>query len=643
MDLIFLWTSLMKGNDTKGVSLSGKYDVELNLDDDDNYLVISDRFDCERTFWGDENQDCFAIVGENGAGKTKLVNEIMHAVQEGRWGFPNKDDYFIIFEDIESYNLYYICTKHFDDIKINNKVKRNIEKIVDSEELLNKFPIAYFHNALGENDYNARNRCTYDFSLGYLIKNYREKTYQMKYDDLNRDAVVNYFRNEEFRIAAFIYDYTLKDDVKIDFPVPQKIYIEIADASYNEQYVLGRAKGLRVNRGEEEELSEQIEQFRLGVDNIKKVYGIDWTSYVIRNLIYNLFKELCIPATVPTKITYEHEVFFTACEFLNKENKLCNMDIYDCLYTIIKKLREDMNLESVVLDKTERFANWLKENKKRINEFEVKRYSQIIVPVNKESEPFMQELIRLYSDVMFEFPFLSLSFGVSTGEFYFLSIFSNLYSIIKPRHNAINAYDVKRMDIDDKSILLIFDEVDLGLHPKWQRMFMKWVLDFCKEMYKNIFIKIIITTHSPMLLSDFPQDRVLYLEKSEGRTIYKKKENIKTFGRNIHSLFLDSFFLNDEGIMGAFAEERINGIVNEILKDNVADNVRLEYKNIINYIGEDLIKQKINFLLECRNKARVEKMDDKEESIMKDTLNKLNLQKSNLEQMINNIKELLYG
>lgn len=427
MNIIFLWNSKLDSEQNKGVMLSGKYDVSFKLVE--KSIIIKRNQEYIRNFWGKNILDCFAIVGENGAGKTKLVNDIMYTIRDAKFFEKNYENFLLIYEDNSSNELIFVCTDNFKDWTIDAEENITYQLITSTNNTLKNYEVAYFHNALNVNDYLAQARCKYDFSLANQMYKHRSTTYEMHYDDISKDTVMNFYENETFRIISFLYDFALHNELKIDFPVPRYITIGIADEYYSEHYILGQAKGLRVDRGEEEKLSEDIQNFSNGVDNIVRVYGRTWINYTIKNLIYNVFKELCIPTTTPSNITYSHQNFFDACSFLRNAKKLAEMSVYQCVYKVINNLRRRFVEESSYIDNFERYVQWMEANNDQIIAYENKGLVQLYIYVEKSTEEFIAQLICLYSKVNFAFPFYKFSFGVSTGEYYFLSIYSNLYSI----------------------------------------------------------------------------------------------------------------------------------------------------------------------------------------------------------------------
>ena len=136
-----------------------------------------------------------------------------------------------------------------------------------------------------------------------------------------------------------------------------------------------------------------------------------------------------------------------------------------------------------------------------------------IIP-GQENRLFMEELLLHYEGLSYAFPFLSFSFGASSGENALLSLWADLYGIWEDLRKGNSRTGGQASDCN--TLLLILDEADLSLHPRWQRMYMKWLTAFCRRYFlPMINIKLIITTHSPVILSDFPPNSVCYLRKDE--------------------------------------------------------------------------------------------------------------------------------
>lgn len=175
---------------------------------------------------------------------------------------------------------------------------------------------------------------------------------------------------------------------------------------------------------------------------------------------------------------------------------------------------------------------------------------------------------------------------ISDGEATMLSLFARLWSKL-----------VKKPG----SYIILLDEFELGLHPQWQKEAIARLIKFFELININKH-HLILTSHSPFLVSDLPRENVIFLntEKDEkGKPWCKVCEPHgmeRTFGANIHSLYRSSFFMN--GVMGEFAKGKIDDVIiflNEVPK-TIYSQKELERKRdeadfIITQIGEPLIRE----------------------------------------------------
>ncbi len=153
----------------------------------------------------------------------------------------------------------------------------------------------------------------------------------------------------------------------------------------------------------------------------------------------------------------------------------------------------------------------------------------------------------------------------------------------------------------NENILILLDEADLKLHLEWQRQFLYDLIEFLNSYSNNKFY-ILYATHSPMILSDITNDRVVFLKKKDEKYSEDKQDFTKsTFGANIYDIYVDSFFVN--GIMGEFAQNKINEVINLIdeYKEKKEKNPNefmpnekaLDNLKIVKSIGEPLLRNKL--------------------------------------------------
>jgi predicted ATP-binding protein involved in virulence len=105
--------------------------------------------------------------------------------------------------------------------------------------------------------------------------------------------------------------------------------------------------------------------------------------------------------------------------------------------------------------------------------------------------------------------------------------------------------------------------------------------------FPKVNFQIIITTHSPISLSDIPKSNVVFIDKNpDGSSrICDEVDFNETFAANIHSLYNNSFFL--EGIpIGSFAKRKVGELYDRINKGVLSDNIIED----IYRIGEPIIR-----------------------------------------------------
>ena len=237
-----------------------------------------------------------------------------------------------------------------------------------------------------------------------------------------------------------------------------------------------------------------------------------------------------------------------------------------------------------------------------IRKLENKGTPELSIIPGQENRLFMEKLLFHYEGLSYAFPFLSFSFGTSSGENALLSLWADLYGIWEDLKKGSGRTSGQASDCN--TLLLLLDEADLSLHPRWQRMYIKWLTAFCRRYFlPMINIKLIITTHSPIILSDFPPNSVCYLRKDDNGHISSRTGGIQTFGNHIHTLCMDSFFLDECGTMGAFAQEKLGAIAELLLTQRNGHNEIRDIKTIISYVGEGLLREKLEHALEESNEG----------------------------------------
>ncbi|MBK7110256.1 MAG: AAA family ATPase [Bacteroidetes bacterium] len=150
---------------------------------------------------------------------------------------------------------------------------------------------------------------------------------------------------------------------------------------------------------------------------------------------------------------------------------------------------------------------------------------------------------------------------------------------------------------DHNSYIVFIDEGEVGFHPSWKKKYLSWLLDFFNSQFNKYSIQLILTTHSPYLLSDLPPENCILLRKSKLRQPEQVPENeLKTFGANIHELLATSFFLQD-GLIGDFAKKTIQTVIDFLntwkkgVEINKGEKEFVKY--VISIVSDEIVRFKL--------------------------------------------------
>lgn len=179
---------------------------------------------------------------------------------------------------------------------------------------------------------------------------------------------------------------------------------------------------------------------------------------------------------------------------------------------------------------------------------------------------------------------------ISAGQLQYVHTMSNIVYHIE---NLLSIKEESRVKYHCVNIMM--DEIELCYHPEYQRTFVYELVSTIKRLKLNekCGINIMMSTHSPFVLSDIPQSNVLYID--EGKDVSKER-GINTFAANVNELLNRSFFLSN-GFMGEFAKNKIVSLVN-YLKNPQNDDYWTECKakQVIELVGDEVIRYQLKEL-----------------------------------------------
>lgn len=483
MELVYLWVEEYKNIRNQGFNFSPRFECEF----DGENLTITENKDYVSIF--PKNINVTAIIGENGSGKSNLLEILSNYISDDKLTIK-------VFYDGAKF-LY----KTNNLIEINTTfTKQDISELtvlyteipsnnsIDNQNITN----ISLWKQLQENNYGI-------FENFNLIKNKMQTSHMIlikKYDFL--PGINKKPQYIEFSFNHYYFDTIKHDDIDLIFIGVLKILV---DRDY---------------------------------DKYKEGNDIDeYLSYGYENLSKNDVKKFI-------------------------KEYISDKDTLDWLKSLIDLINQFMKNYSQILHSEVKYGKQLIPKKNKKNDFEDEedeedeeneiRTFRISIKFEDFSEDFLNSIENLFSYSREELIInLKWDITLSTGEESFLNLFASLYNCIKKY-----SYSLEHINI-------IVDEIEAYLHPNWQKQFIDLIIKFfnLKGIKYNSNTNIILTSHSPFILSDLPKENVIFLKN--GKQEYPFKNNEQTFGANIHTLLSHGFFM-EYGLLGQFAKNKIEEI-----------------------------------------------------------------------------------
>lgn len=560
-----------------------------------------------KDFYGKYIRGCSLIVGENGSGKTTLLNflgllsdnlNMYYNLKEKR---NNK-----LFSSNKKFNcnefgcwfaLYFIDNKFyiegynyerlFGKNRLNDMpISMNFSMFIDYDFELNiMLPIMFSNHQLTTPvDFYYYKKLPESIISNFEIQQSNGNMYHE--DKPNQDYTIRLNRREI--LSANVNNiYKLFEDYnnllfEENFGKNSNIIFEIneIDYEYSNQYVQKLESELGVFGNEKiESLKEAF------ISNLyySLAFGL-WNAY-FRN--YD-FKKIGIAKAINLPLTKSYE-----------------MDREIAIY-YLEHIREeyDKTIPNYVgiLDE---FVNLIKPLDK---DFFIKG-SLIKVPLIKHNV-LVQNLLDYYCGLSEEESLeqiVKLKYtNLSSGEQEYIEGFGSIIKILS--EITPNSKCTSRV--------LLLDEPDRTFHPQWTSNYIFKLMKILNRFGENnnISFQLIITTHSPFMVSDVLKEDIYKIEDIDKNRIITNSDS--GFASNYYDIMKDSFFLTDS--VGEFAKEKIEYINNQINgAKNISELSRLE--KYINVIGDDYLKTilEVNYRKKINEISSVESKDVIKDKILK--------------------------
>lgn len=398
-------------------------------------------------------------------------------------------------------------------------------------------------------------------SMLFITNDYSNNPYHKSFTSLSIDNNIN----ENLQLAINLIK---NSEIKLPFKIPNSLFLDLhgigrvlTDFSQNIEYYLQKYN-IKSNFIENNLFDEDTKEYR-----IKRL-----NFYLLAVSLHTINKDL---GDAYYWIVYQ-------CNSKNPQN-------IDELISIYKNYLQSKEKGKEKLLKVDAFIQQVRIFFVFDNSFTLR------IDIENIPSDFIENYITIITEEQgglrrtYQILEFSFSNGLSSGEEQFLFLFSQIYGYIQTRK------------------MLFIDEVELYFHPKWQRKYAYYLIEFLNKNFSNKVFNIYLATHSPFILSDIPKSNIIFLEK--GKQVYPLNDSEQTFGANIHTLLSHGFFMKD-GLVGEFAKEKINQIIN-YLNDKESEITNNETaQKYINIIGEPILKRQLQKMLDSKRISQLDEIDE---------------------------------
>ncbi|MFB7817617.1 AAA family ATPase [Paenibacillus chitinolyticus] len=584
MELLYLWVDHYNGLfERQGFNFGGPFRFHYNADTwaltvKPNNHHIPDFFSPESV---DEDlayiSNVTAIVGQNGAGKSSLLDLIKRQISSGRV----LQDTIIAVKDTEgNYALYYplgmeLTVKRSGEVpefkrkpyisesskipaKIGNGSRTRIGSIPDLQAMTS----VYFSNI-----FDLRGEQTpkdvVNLSTNHLLSDVKENSQYLQ----THEVAVYRCREIERQLHLLNMRYHL--DVNLPFAEPEMLAINFTYEDLDE---------LPNSSSELSELFERME-YEVSAGTLQE--------RLLLTLVNHIFVEIC-------NMDLDHHVTKHLKIYNIAHGKTWSDRVIFWLETVRIKLGKGKGMNAVkrIIEGTVKLYRYL-DLEIRNGIFTLDNQG-LRLPVS-ESDTF-ESFFGLYARSLATHEYALYDWrDLSSGEQALLGMYA--------RFNTLMKRDVIKHD----HILIMIDEGELYFHPEWQKSLLLHLLQFFAGLFRSEerrrSVQIVITSNSPFIVSDLPASNIVFLRKTGAlsQVVDGLDDHKQTFASNIHTLLAHSFFM-ENGLIGEFAKSKINAVI-ELLVHGKTSEIKANKERIektIHLIGEPVIKAKLISMLNDR-------------------------------------------
>lgn len=619
----------------------------INIDYKTKELIIMNKKSNINNFYSNNIKNITMLLGENGSGKTSVLDILGMTSEDRKANYErNKKNSYLILYSIgnDEFLLEYVGSnilkqisnidpKYYEYIDSNvenfgiERIKKSEEKIIldlepNSKKIAENINISYILNNNSERIKIKYAKNKIESNNNSLMRMY--KLYSGKLDEYNYIKKINYETIKSSRIRLKIGCEISEIDemeagVGLKYTFKERDLFELFKCNlynnYNPKFKLYTPKKYNNKIGK-----ETLNRYDY---NNKQSFVMDFLcKYIVSEFYNNLYTKINNINNGEEKHNINKirdEELFEMLEICSSTNfnysliqSIIVSDIVEELELINKAIEFFKNKDSSKIDQLIYLLRYLNSRILTLGNFYMNDYfeyieqiikiiqnldlsyfdeNEISIDINIDDSVIvdMLECFDGYSQVTNSNTvvnienILNVRFeNLSQGEKYYFKLYSRLYDIIKNANKS-------------ELIVLLIDEPDQSLHPEWSRCFINNIINETNQY--SINLQIIVSTHSPFMVSDIIKENVYLLNKDLNTELYYIK-NIEdssyihnTFASNIYEILKMSFFLRKT--MGEFSYKKVTDWIKKIENKDTSDK---NLKENLDLIGEKIIRKKVQDL-----------------------------------------------
>lgn len=596
-ELKFIWVKKFKIISNLGVNFSHSDDHSFEYLN--RTLLLKDKSENLLSF-GSRIKSLTAIAGQNGSGKSSLCEIIVHALATLTHGAFS---YYLEFVGIICLGEYIFHHKSVPVLgkralkekgyKILRYDESPLKAIFESySEEIRHIGFVYYSNTLDwrylyeDNLINlsTQSLLSKDIYFSPYFPYYKSDGEVTKkgYVEL-ANAIQAHHAEESFRQIYFYLNFRNF----LPFPSPDKLFIRI--------HFSGNSKWLDLSAKRYEDRLPFDNAERAILDNLHSPAFVDATNNDLAGANVNISKQAIYWMY---KLNLIRALFHQENGNTSISSSEVNSFVFNrgkvplAFHSKREKISDILGVFELLLENMQPPKNYRPSNLQHESETDW-RFKIIEQSTFQNNEKNCSILLRLIDH---EFEFLGKEYHslvrlndcgfystLSTGEYSFLSFFSRVYYAIRLSQSYHQEH---------KFIILFFDEVDVNFHPQWKKKLISWIVEFLNNDFGEYGFQLIMTSHSPYLLSDLATENIILFNKKNGQTRLVAK-GFHSLGANIHELLSEGFFLED-GYIGEFAKNNIEDLILFLTSENNVDQwTKQRAQNFIDEIGDIIVKQRL--------------------------------------------------